>query len=355
MMRLFGKKPKEAGPTVPAGLTARCWYYNKRATGMLEADTFVLRETTLPELGSGDVLIRTIYLSLDATNRVWLSDWDIYMEPVRVGDPMRGFVLGEVVASANTAFTPGMLVAGTHTWADYFVTDGEGFVPFPKIEGVPLADAFGTLMIAAPTAHYGLLGIGKPKAGDTVVVTAAAGAVGAFVGQIAKIKGCRVVGVAGAEDKCRWLVDELGFDAVVNYKTETVLDGLRRTCPNGIDVHFENVGGEVLDAGLTLMNDYGRVVICGLISTYNESGPTPGPYMFRNLIMRRLKVEGFVILDHLDKYPKMYEDLVPWMLAGKLKYKLHVVDGLEQAADALKLLYTGGNSGKLMVRIGEDP
>lgn len=334
---------------------ARRWYFNARPKATIKGDTLVLREEPLPALREGDILVRTLYLSLDATNRVWISDWDIYMEPVHVGEPMRGFVVGEVVESRNPAFAPGTLVAGLHTWSDYFVTDAQGFQSFARVAGLPLADTFGILTVAGPTAHYGLLSVGQPKPGDTVVVTAAAGAVGSLVGQLAKLKGCRAVGIAGSREKCRWLTDELGFDAAVNYRAEPVLEGLRRCCPNGIDVHFENVGGEALDTGLTLMNNFGRVVVCGLISTYNSTGTAaPGPYMFRNVIMRRLTVRGFVILDHLDEYPRMTAELAQWMLEGKLRYRLHIVDGLENAAEALNLLYTGGNEGKLMVRIGAE-
>lgn len=335
--------------------TARCWFFEKRPSGDLEDDTMVLREIPLPEPGPGEFEFRSIHLSLDATNRVWISDWDMYTDPVRLGDPMRGFLVGEVTRSNNPDFPVGSLAVGTHTWADRFITDGTGLFPFPRIPGLGLAEAFGTLMIAGPTALYGLMEVGRPKPGQTVVVSAAAGAVGALVGQIAKLHGCRAVGIAGGPEKCRRLTEEFGYDAAVDYRGGDLVEKLRAAVPEGIDVLFENVGGECLDAGLTLMNDFGSVVICGLISTYNAGGPVPGPYMFRNVIMRRLRVEGFVILDHFDKYPDMQTKLASWMLEGKLKYKLHVVDGLENALSALKLLYTGGNDGKLMVRIGHDP
>lgn len=334
--------------------TTRRWYFNRPPSGDLEADTLVLREEPLPAPADGEMLVRTIHLSLDATNRVWLSDWDLYMDPVRLGDPMRGFILGEVVRSRNPAFAEGTLVCGTHTWSDYCLTDGAGFFPFAAPEGIGLAEAFGTLMIAGPTAYHGLINVGRPQPGETVVVSAAAGAVGALAGQIARIQGCRVVGIAGSADKCAWLTGELGFDAAVNHRDGDLVESLRTAVPEGIDILFENVGGACLDAGLTLMRDFGRVVVCGLISSYNSSGPVPGPYMFRNVIMRRLRVEGFVILDHFDLYPAMQAQLAQWMREGRLKSRLHVVDGLENAAAALGLLYSGGNTGKLMVRIGND-
>ena len=333
--------------------TARHWYFNKRPKDVIEDDTLVLREDPIPALKDGEILIRSLYMSLDATNRVWLSEWETYMDPLPLGSRMLGFILGEVAESRNPAFPEGSLIVGLGTWSDWIVTDGAGWGAFPRPEGVSLAEAFGILAVAGPTAYVGLLEIGKPKMGDTVVITAAAGAVGALVGQIAKLHGCRVVGVAGSDDKCKWLTDELGFHAAINYRKEDLLEALKREAPNGIDVQFENVGGEQLDAGLTLMNEGGRVVICGLISTYNSSGPVPGPYMFRNVIMKRLTIQGFVILDYAEHYPEYHTKLIEWMRSGDLKYRIHIEDGLENAVDALRLLYTGGNNGKLMVRIGQ--
>lgn len=335
--------------------TARVWHFQRRPRGGIESDTLVLRNAALPSLEEGQCRVRSIYLSLDATNRVWLSEWDIYTDPVHLGDPMRGFLLGEVVESRHPGRTPGMLVSGLGPWADYFVAEGDHLQPFPQADGVDLADAFAILMIAGPTAYVGMLEIGQVTAGDTVVVTAAAGAVGSLAGQIAKLQGARVIGIAGSGEKCRWLTDEFGFDAAIDYKREDVVAALREKAPEGIDVLFENVGGDVLDAGLTCMNDYGRVVICGLISSYNSSEPVPGPYMFRNIIMRRLTMRGFVILDYLDEYPRYQKALLEWMRAGALRYRLDLVEGLESAADALRLLFTGGNRGKLMVRIGAEP
>lgn len=335
---------------VPA--MAHHWYFNKRPKDIIEDDTLVLKEEPIPVLNDGEILVRTLYMSLDATNRVWMSDWDTYMAPLPTGSRMLGFILGEVADSRNPAFPKGSLVTGLGTWSDWIVTNGEGYEPFPRPEGMPLADAFGILAVAGPTAYVGLLEIGQPAAGDTIVVTAAAGAVGALAGQIARIVGCRVIGVAGSDEKCKWLTDDLGFDAAINYRKEDVLNALKREAPEGIDVHFENVGGGQLDAALTLMNEGGSVVICGLISTYNSSEPVPGPYMFRNIIMKRLTIRGFVILDYAEHFPEYHAKLIEWMRTGDLKYRLHIEDGLENAVDALRLLYTGGNHGKLMVRIG---
>lgn len=334
--------------------TLRRWYFNKRPKSEIEPDTLQLREEPVPALREGEFLLRSIYLSMDATNRLWIGDWDLYMEPVKLGAPMIGFTVGEVVESRNAGFPVGSLAAGILPWADYNVCDGSGVQALPRIPGLGLADAFGILAVAGPTALVGLMEIGRPKPGDTVVVTAAAGAVGMLVGQIAKIHGCRAIGIAGGAEKCRWLTEDFGYDAAIDYKSEDVVARLRELAPDGVDVHFENVGGAMLDAGLTVMKNFGSVVICGLISTYNSSGPVPGPYMFRNLIMRRLRVEGFVILDYAARYPEFQARLAQWMLEGRLKYRLHVEDGLENAVDTLKLLYSGANHGKVMLRIGAE-
>jgi NADPH-dependent curcumin reductase CurA len=336
--------------------STRRWYFNKRPQKDLEADTLALREERLPELRDGEFVLRAIYLSMDATNRLWLGDWDLYMDPIRQGQAMQGFTLGEVVQSRNPAFPVGALAAGLAPWSEYAVSDGAGFSVMPNIPGLNLADAFGVLAIAGPTALVGLMEVGRPKPGNTVVVTAAAGAVGMLVGQIAKIHGCKTIGVAGGAEKCRWLTEDFGYDHAIDYKRENVVQRLRELAPEGVDVHFENVGGEMLDAGLTVMKNFGSVVICGLISTYNSSAGDriPGPYMFRNLIMRRLRVEGFVILDYLDRYPQYQQQLAGWMLEGRLKYRLHIVPGIENAVDALQMLYTGANTGKVLVQIGRE-
>lgn len=335
----------------------RRWIFNKPPRKDLEADTLVLREHEVGEPKEGEFLLRSIYLSLDATNRLWLGDWDLYMDPIRPGQPMQGFMLGEVVQSRHPDFPVGALAAGLAPWSEFSISDGAGFTVMPKIPGLKLADAFGVLAIAGPTALVGLMEIGRPKPGQTVVVTAAAGAVGMLVGQIAKIHGCKTIGIAGGAEKCGWLTSEFGYDHAIDYKHEDVTQRLRDLAPEGVDVHFENVGGEMLDAGLTVMKNFGSVVICGLISTYNStaSDKIPGPYMFRNLIMRRLRVEGFVILDYLDKYPQYQQQLAGWMLEGRLKYRLHVLPGIDNAVEAFKMLYTGANTGKLMVQLGKEP
>jgi hypothetical protein len=213
----------------------------------------------------------------------------------------------------------------------------------------------GLFGIIGPTAYFGLLDIGQPKAGETLVVSAAAGAVGSLAGQIGKIKGCRVVGIAGSDEKCRWITEELGFDAAINYKTEPVQERLKTHCPDGIDVYFENVGGEILDAVLSLINVRARIVICGLISQYNAKEPVPGPYNFRAILTQRARVEGFIILDYRDRFMEAFEALGRWLAEGKLHYRVDVIDGLENAPRALNKLFDGSNKGKLIVKVSEEP
>lgn len=302
------------------------------------------------------MLLRSIYLSMDATNRLRLGDWDLYMDPIREGKAMKGFTLAEVV-SRHPGFPQGSLVAGLVPWSEFAISDGSGLSIVPRIPGLKLADAFGVLVIAGPTALVGLMEVGRPKPGDTVVVTAAAGAVGMLVGQSARIHGCKTIGIAGGAEKCGWLTSEFGYDHAIDYKRENVVERLRELAPPGVDVHFENVGGEMLDAGLTVMKDFGSVMICGLISTYNSAAGDriPGPYMFRNLIMRRLRVQGFVILDYADRYPEYQQQFAQWMLQGRLKFRLDVTSGIDKALDTLKMLYTGANKGKVLVQSGADP
>lgn len=334
----------------------RQWVLRKRPVGEVSEGDLELVDAPKPEAGDGEILIRTIYLSLDPTNRIWMSDMDQYMPPVEIGDVMRGGSLGVVEQSKNPDFAEGdIVVPGLGGWQDYVVSDGTGVTKIPSGLGIPLDAFMSVLGATGMTAYFGLLDIGQPKPGETVVVSAAAGAVGSTVGQIAKLKGCRVVGIAGSDDKCKWVVDELGFDACINYKKENVLEALRRECPDGIDVDFENVGGEILDAILTLINQNARIALCGLISTYNAEGDVPGPYMFRNILMKRVTVKGFIIIDYLDRFAEGQAEMGQWLAEGKLKYRTDIVDGLENAPSAMKRLFTGENTGKLLVRVSEEP
>ena len=280
-----------------------------------------------------------------------MSEMVQYMPPVALDAPMRGVVCGTVIKSHHPDYTEGAIVSGLGVWADYQIGTPEIVSPMGDTTPVPIVDAFSTFAIVGPTAYFGLLDIGEPKEGETVVVSAAAGAVGSIVGQIAKIKGCRVVGLAGTNDKCAWIRDGLGFDVAINYRTEDVPTALAAACPDGIDVYFDNVGGEILDACLTLMNRNGRIPTCGLIAQYNATEPVPGPYNYGMILMQRLRVEGFIILDFAERHPEAVVALGQWMAEGKIKVRTEIVDGLENALQTLRKLYTGANTGKLMIRV----
>ena len=332
----------------------RQWKLKKRPVGDVAPGDLELVESPVPVPGEGEVLVRNIYLSLDPTNRIWMSDMDQYMPPVEIGDVMRGGTIGVVEVSNNPDIKVGDIVQPADLgWQDYVVTKfAQKMAVTPE---TPILAHMSGLGMTGVTAYFGLLDIGKPQPGETVVVSAAAGAVGSIVGQIAKLKGCRVVGLAGSDDKCKWVVDDLGFDACINYRTENVLEALRRECPKGIDVYFENVGGEILDAVLTLVNLQARIPLCGLISTYNADGPVPGPYMFRNVLMKRVLIKGFIVVDYFDRIGEFYAEMPGWIADGKVKWRVDVAQGLENAPTTLQKLFTGGNTGKLVVQISPEP
>jgi NADPH-dependent curcumin reductase CurA len=332
----------------------RQWRLAARPVGLVKESDFEWRQEPVPAPGEGELLVHNLYLSLDPTNRGWMDETAGYLPPIAIGAVMRGITLGVVEQSRHERFPEGTLVRGTLGWQDYALSNGAGLAILPDTPSLPLTAHLGLLGIIGPAAYFGLLDIGKPKAGETLVVSAAAGAVGSLVGQIGKIKGCRVVGIAGSEDKCRWLTDELGFDAAVNYKTERVRASLKHHCPDGIDVHFENVGGEILDAALGLINLRARIVLCGLISQYNAIQPVPGPNAFGNILVKRARVEGFIVLDYMPRAQEAVRDLCQWYAEGKLRYRVDVVEGLEHAPRALNKLFDGSNQGKLVVKLSTD-
>jgi hypothetical protein len=281
-----------------------------------------------------------------------------YMPPVEMGEVMRGGIIGVVEESLNQNFKQGDLVSGLLGWQDYAIAEGNsGFslTRLPDPLPCPLTTFMGPLGATGCTAYFGLLDIGQPKVGETVVVSAAAGAVGSIVGQIAKIKGCRVVGITGSDEKCRWLVEELGFDAAINYKTVDLESAIAQACPNGIDVYFDNVGGSILDAVLTNINLHARIPLCGLISTYNATEPVPGPYNYSNILMKRVRVQGFIILDYIPRWSEAISDLGQWLNQGKIKHTLEVIEGLENASKAILKLFDGNKKGKLVVKVSEEP
>jgi hypothetical protein len=332
--------------------TNRQWILKKRPVGDIRPGDLEFAETPMPAPGPGEFLARTLYLSLDPTNRIWMSDMDQYMPPVQIGDVMRGGTVSVVEQSNNPDFKPGDIVSGFIGWQEYAVMSGGQKLPKG---GLPPTAFMSVMGATGATAYFGLLDIGQPKEGETVVVSAAAGAVGSIVGQIAKLKGCRVVGIAGSDEKCRHVVKDFGFDACINYKKENVLEALGRECPNGIDVDFENAGGEILDAVLAHINLKARISLCGLIATYNHAEPQPGLTRFANVLMKRARIEGFIIIDYIPRFGEFFAEMGKWVGEGKIKYDVHVVKGMENALSALNLLFTGGNTGKLLVQASEEP
>jgi NADPH-dependent curcumin reductase CurA len=327
----------------------RQWLLARRPTGALDAADFRLNESKIPEPGEGEILVRNLYLSCDPTQRGWMSH-DTYMPAIPLGDVIRASACGEVVLSRDPRFSPGQKVKGLFGWQEYALAKQANVTPIP--DEVPLTTALSALGMTGMTAYFGLLDVGRAKQGETVVVSGAAGATGSVVGQIAKILGCRVVGIAGGKEKCDRLVRELGFDVAIDYKNDNVLTALRDGCPAGIDVYYDNVGGPTLDAALALLALRGRVVICGAISTYNDASPGPGPKNYLNLLVRRGRMEGFLVIDYLHRAAEAMNALSGWLREGKLKDRVDVVEGFENAPAALARLFKGENIGKQLVKIG---
>jgi NADPH-dependent curcumin reductase CurA len=330
----------------------RQWLYAKQPQGKIAPDTFEWVENAPPIAREGEVLVRTRMLSLDPANRAWMMG-KTYRSALEPGQVMAGFAVGEVVDSRATGFVKGDIVEGDFGWQDYAAVPAQADRLTKRTTKAPLEHLVGPLSITGLTAYFGLLEVGRPNPGDTVLVSAAAGAVGTVAGQIARIAGCRVVGTAGGQDKCDWLVRELGFDAAVDYKAGS---GLRRAiaaaCPRGIDVYFDNTGGPVLEAALSLMNLRGRVVCCGNVSQYDVEKPAPGPMGVPGLVVvKRLRMEGFVVMDFFDRRAEAERRLARWVETDRIKAVVDVVDGLENAPRALIGLFEGSNRGKRAVRV----
>ncbi|MDF5730611.1 MAG: NADP-dependent oxidoreductase [Rhizonema sp. PD38] len=329
-----------------------------RPVGDIKESDFEYREEPIKSPQSGEILVRTIYLSLDPTNRIWMSDRPQYMPAVEIGEIMRGVALGVVEESQNQNFKQGDLVSGLLGWQDYSLAEGKtgtSVTRLPDPLPTSLTAFAGPLGFTGCTAYFGLLDIGKPKEGETVVVSAASGAVGSIVGQIAKIKGCRVVGITGSDEKCQWLLEELGFDAAINYTTADLEKAIAQSCPNGIDIYFDNVGGSILDTVLTKINLYARIPLCGLISTYNAKEPVPGPFNYSQILMQRACVQGFIVLDYEPQWSIAITEMAEWINQGKIKYALEIVEGLENAPKAILKLFDGNKKGKLLVKVSEEP
>jgi NADPH-dependent curcumin reductase CurA len=334
----------------------RQWHLAAHPVGMVKESDFALREVPIPKPRDGQVLVRNLYLSVDPAMRGWITGQRTYVDGIQIGDLMRGACVGQVIESKKPGYEPGEFVVGGFDWQDYVATENGGMLPMTKIPpGVPITIALGPLGITGLTAYFGLLDVGKPQAGETVVVSGAAGATGSVVGQIAKIKGCRAIGIAGGAEKCAWLKNEAGFDAAIDYKTEDVAQRLKELCPDGVNVYFDNVGGPILDAALQNLALRGRVVICGAISTYNDREQAPGPRNYLQLLVNRGRMEGFIVVDYFKRIPEAVADLSQWVLSGKIKYKEDFVQGLENAPRALIRLFESKNFGKQLVKIADPP
>ena len=329
----------------------RQWILHARPAGKLTGEEFLWNEAPIPRPSDGQVLIRTLWLSVDPAQRIWIAR-DSCRPAIPLGDVMQSFAVGQVIESRHPDFRPGDLVRGDFSWQDYVVTDGKGFGGMQQVApGTPPNLALSLFGVTGLTSYFGMIEIGKIKAGETVVVSGAAGATGSVAGQIAKIKGCRVIGTAGGKDKCGWLVNEARFDAAIDYKSEDVGPRLSELCPGGIDVFFDNVGGEVLNEVLARINVNARIVLCGSISKSDAATPQPGPANYSNLVARRARMEGFTGLDYPTRVPEAFEALGRWQREGSLVHKEDVAYGLENAPKALLRLFSGENFGKQLVKV----
>jgi NADPH-dependent curcumin reductase CurA len=334
----------------------RQWHLANRPKGMVQETDFAYHEAPIPEPQEGQFLVRNLYIAFEPAMRGWMMDRQSYIAAIQIGEVMRAACVGLVVASRHPDFLPGDFVRGTFGWQDYMATSGDGMMPTTKLApGVPLTMPLSVLGLTGLTAYFGLLDIGRLQAGDTVVVSGAAGATGSIVGQIAKIHGCRVIGIAGGTEKCAWLTGEAGFDAAIDYKAEQVQRRLRELCPAGINIFFDNVGGDILDAALAVIAMQARIVLCGGISRYNEETLPPGPKNYFNLVLQRGRMEGFIVLDYTPRFAEAEHELARWVTAGKLKHKEDIQEGFANAPKTFLRLFEGKNFGKQLLKIADPP
>lgn len=334
----------------------RQWIFTERPQGFVDSNTFSYREAPLPtpDLDAGEVLVKTLYLSFDPAMRGWMDEKPSYLPPVELGTPMRASGIGQVVASEREDLPAGTLVMGFLNWQDYAVFDSNSAGSLNALPaGTPPDMALSAFGGTSMTAYFGLLDVGQPKAGDTVLVSGAAGATGSVVCQLAKLKGCRVIGIAGGTEKCDWLKTECGVDEVIDYRSEDVNERLAAIAPISIDLFFDNVGGDMLEAAIEQMADHGRIVLCGAIAGYNASEPPPGPRNMMNLIARRIRMQGFIMLDYLHRIEEFQTEFGTWVLEGKIKTREDIQEGFENIPATLNRLFEGRNQGKQLLKLAD--
>ncbi len=325
----------------------------KRPVGAADASTWSLETNPIPQINEGEILVKQHFISLDPAMRGWMNEGKSYIAPVEIGAVMRAGSVGEVIASKNAKFKVGDYVAGTGGVQQYAVSDGKGFYQVdPQLAPLPMY--IGTLGMPGMTAYFGITEVGKIREGETVLVSGAAGAVGSIVGQVAKIKGCKVVGIAGGPEKCKYVVEELGFDACIDYKNENIATRFKEECPKGIDVYFDNVGGEILDVALTRLRMHSRIVICGAISQYNNKTRIKGPSNYLSLLVNRASMTGMVVFDYADRYVEGAKILAGWLAEGKLKSREDIYYGIENFPETYNRLFSGEKMGKLILKVSED-
>lgn len=334
-------------------LTNRQWIMTSRPVDMVSRDNFTFQEVPVPEVADGKMLIKNLYMSFDPTLRAWMNERDTYVKAIAIGEVMRCNAVGQVIESKLDGFEKGDLVMGGIGWQEYVVTGKENIMPYQKLPaGVPPTMPLSILGITGLTAYFGMLDVADLKEGQTVVVSGAAGATGSVASQIAKIKGCTVIGIAGGSKKCQFLTEELGLDHAIDYKNENVKTKLRQYAPSGVDRYFDNVGGPILDNVLDQIALHGKVILCGAISDYNSSDPQ-GPKSYTRLIVMRASMQGFIILDYAKRFPEAIAGLSKWVKEGKIKYQEDMQEGIENAPEAFQRIFTGKNTGKQLLKVAD--
>jgi NADPH-dependent curcumin reductase CurA len=342
---------------MPTALSNQQYRLAARPVGMPKDSDWSFSTETLRDIVDGEIIVQAIYLSLDPAMRGWMNEGKSYIRPVAINEVMRAGGIGKVIVSKSAKFAVGEYVSGGIGVQKFWVGAADDkSASFYKVDPklAPLPKYLNALGMPGMTAYFGLLDVGQPKASETVVVSGAAGAVGQTVGQVARQKGCRVVGIAGGKEKCDFVVNELGFDACIDYKSGSVKDGLKEHCPNGVDIYFDNVGGEILDTVLTRINMKARIIICGAISQYNNTTPVKGPANYLSLLVNRARMEGIVVFDYIARYPEAVQEMGDWMAQGKFQTREDIVQGIDNFPDTLLMLFEGKNFGKLILQVSEE-